>query len=574
MKANGIHMTRTVRPLRELAALVVLLSFSASGQPAVGLHGAVATVDGIASQAGIDAMKKGGNAVDAAIAAALTLGVVNGYNSGIGGGCFILVRLASGEIVCVDGRETAPAAATHDMYLSKRGLLHKRKVIPGLSETGALAIATPGALAAYELAVKSWGKIPFKEHLLAAAEMAETGFRIDKQYARHLREDATDLAKYPATRAVFIKPDGTPWGEGEILRQTDLARTYRAIAEHGLEWFYDGPFGQAVEKWMKENQGLVTTADLKGYRPVLRAPVATEYRGYTVISFPPPSSGGVHILEVLNMLESHNISNFTEADRDHLIAESMKLVFADRAFWLGDPDFVKVPRGLTSKDYARARAARIDLKHATPVRGPGTPSGSGIDLFSKHTTHLSTVDAGGNWVALTTTINTHFGSKVVIPGTGVIMNNQMDDFSAQPGVPNYFGLVGGEANAIAPGKRPLSSMSPTIVLKGRDPILALGAAGGPTIISQTLLSIVNVLDLGMDAQTAINQPKFHHQWRPDELKVEEALNPAVQSDLATRGHAVRPIKWLGATQAVGLAPDGQGFLSAADPRANGAALAW
>jgi gamma-glutamyltranspeptidase/glutathione hydrolase len=553
-----------------LLVLLAVLSTRAVSESAIGRHGAVATVDGIASEAGIEAMKKGGNAVDAAVAAALTLGVVNGYNSGIGGGCFILIRSAKGEVVCIDGRETAPAGATRDMYV------RNGTVVPGLSQTGALASGTPGELAACELALKGWGKLSLKEHLLAAAQIAEKGFLINSQYAAALRGEAGELARFPPASAIFLTADGAPRAEGEILRQPDLARTYRAIAENGIGWFYGGPFAQATEKWMKENHGLLTAADFQGYHAVLREPISTTYRGCTVISFPPPSSGGVHVLEMLNMLETRDFSDagLTAADRDQFIAEAMKLAFADRAYWLGDPDFAKVPRGLIRKDYARALASKIDLTHASVVAGPGAPPEAGSDVFPKHTTHVSTADAEGNWVALTATVNTHFGSKVVVPGTGVVLNNQMDDFSAQAGAANYFGLVGAEANSIAPGKRPLSSMSPTIVLKDNRPILSVGAAGGPTIISQTLLNIVGVVDLGMDAQTAIDHAKFHHQWKPDELEMERKMDPAVVAALRQRGQKVILVNFLGVAQAVGLAPDGQGLVGAADPRIHGVALAW
>jgi gamma-glutamyltranspeptidase/glutathione hydrolase len=558
-----------------MRAIVVLLALfvaaaapSAQPQAAVGIHGAVATVDRIASQAGIDAMKRGGNAVDAAIAAALTLSVVNGYNSGLGGGCFILIRRANGEVLCVDGRETAPAAASRDMFV------RDGKPDPAASLTGALASGTPGALAAYDLALKSAGKLPLADHLLAAARIADDGFPVDKHYADALSGTRADLARFPATAAIFLKGDGSTYREGEMLRQRDLARTYRAIAENGTGWFYGGPFAEAVEKWMKENHGLMTAADLKGYRAVLRPAISTDYRGYTVISFPPPSSGGVHLLEILNMLATRRFSDpgFTESDRVHFIAEAMKFAFADRAYWLGDPDFVHVPHGLISRDYARTLAGKIDLTHVIAVPSHGTPADTAP--FFRHTTHLSTADAEGNWVALTATINTHFGSKVVVPETGVVLNNEMDDFSAQPGAANYFGLVGGEANAIAPGKRPLSSMTPTIVLKDGKPILSVGAAGGPTIITQTLNIIVDVLDLGMDAQTAIDQPRFHHQWEPDELRVEQSMNPALIADLKKRGHIVRIETAIGVAQAVGLAPDSHGFLGGADRRVDGTALAW
>lgn len=553
-----------------LSVVVLLHPVSGQSESAVGLHGAVATVDRIASQAGIEAMKKGGNAIDAAVVAALTLGVVNSYNSGLGGGCFILIRSASGNFTCIDGRETAPAAATPDIYV--RGAA----VVPGLSETGALASGTPGELAACALAVKTHGKLSLKEHLLTAAQIAEQGFALDARYAAALRDQAAHLAKFPSSSAIFLKPDGTPRTEGEILRQPDLARTYRAIAENGPEWFYRGPFAHVAEQWMKTHEGLLTAADFAAYQAVVREPISTTYRGCTVVSFPPPSSGGVHLLEILNILETRDFSDphFAEADRVHFTAEAMKLAFADRAYWLGDSDFAKVPRGLIRKDYAHELAAKIDLAHASVVPGAGEPPDAAADVFRKHTTHISTADAEGNWVAMTATINTTFGSKVVIPGTGVLMNNQMDDFSAQPGKANHFGLVGAQANAIAPGKRPLSSMSPAIVLKDNQPILAVGAAGGPTIISQTLLNIVNVVDLGMDAEKAIAQPKFHQQWKPDELKVEQGMDASVVTDLAKRGQTVRQVNHLGAAQAVGLAPDGRGFLGVGDPRVQGVALAW
>jgi gamma-glutamyltranspeptidase/glutathione hydrolase len=558
-----------MRAIVTLLAVVAALSAQlARSQSATGTHGAVATVDRIASQAGIDAMRRGGNAIDAAVAAALTLGVVNGYNSGIGGGCFIVIRRASGEVVCIDGRETAPAAASRDMFL------RDGKPDPAASQTGALASGTPGELAALALAIESAGKIPLKEHLRAAAKIADDGFVIDKRYANALSENQSEFARFPSSASVYLKPGGGPYHEGEIFRQPDLARTYRAIARNGPKWFYGGPFGKSLEKWMGQNHGLITAADLRNYHAVFRPPISTDYRGYKVISFPPPSSGGVHLLEILNMLETRQFSDphFTELNRIHFTAEAMKLAFADRAFWLGDPDFVNVPRGLISKDYARTLAEKIDMAHVIDVSSHGMPADT--EPFSRHTTHLSTADAEGNWVALTATINTHFGSKVVVPGTGVVLNNEMDDFSAQPGASNYFGLIGGEANAIVPGKRPLSSMSPTIVLKNGKPILSVGAAGGPTIITQTLGVIVDVLDLGMDAQTAIDQPRFHNQWKPNVLTVEQTMSPSLVAGLEKRGHIISKAAAIATVQAVELVPSSGIFLGAADPRVDGVALAW
>ncbi|HWD18452.1 MAG TPA: gamma-glutamyltransferase [Verrucomicrobiae bacterium] len=561
---------RQARHLVALFVAFVLLPWSCFAQSARGEHGAVATVSAIASRAGVEAMKNGGNAVDAAVASALTLGVVNGFNSGIGGGCFILIRTADGEFLAIDGRETAPAAATRDMFV------RNGKGDPRLSQFGPLASGVPGELAACDLALRRAGKRTLREHLLAAAQIAEDGFALDHHYAEVLSNAAPELAKFPASAAVFLKPDGAPWREGEIFRQPALAKTYRAIAAHGLGWFYGGAFARATEKLMKANGGILAARDFKNYRAVLRDPISTEYRGCTVVSFPPPSSGGVHLLEMLNILETRSPSNpvLDSIDGRHFIAEAMKLAFADRAYWLGDPGFAQVPRGLIEKSYARALAAKINLEHTTPVLSHGMPPDANANIFSTHTTHISAADQQGNWVALTATINTHFGSKMVVPGTGVVLNNEMDDFSVQPGVTNYFGLVGAEANAVAPGKRPLSSMSPTIVLKGREPILSVGAAGGPTIINQTLLTVIDVLDLGRDAQSAISDPKFHQQWQPDELRVENKMDAAAIEGLRRKGHKIHLVTSLGAAQAVSRDPASGVFLGASDPRAGGQAAAW
>lgn len=530
----------------------------------------VATVHPLATRAGVEAMRRGGNAIDAAVAAALMLGVVDGHNSGIGGGCFMLIRLADGRFVAIDGRETAPKAATRDMYL------RDGKADTTLSQTGALASATPGALAAYEHAVRNYGKRPLAEHLSAAADVAEKGFPIDSKYAAKLKGAAKDLARFPASRAAFLKADGSPLHEGETLKQPDLARSYRAMAAEGIRWFYDGPFAKAAGEWMKDNGGILSGQDFHDYRIELREPVFTTYRNHRIASFPPPSSGGVHVAQLLNMLETRDVKAMGAGSADfiHFATEAMKLAFADRAFWLGDPAFAKVPRGLVTKEYATALAAKIRMDRASVVEGHGTPERASDEIFGKHTTHFSAVDAEGNWVACTATVNTGFGSKVVVPGTGIVLNNQMDDFSVQPGVANHFGLIGAEANAVAPGKRPLSSMSPTIVLRGDEPVLAVGAAGGPTIISQTLLAIVNVLDFGMELPAALEAARFHHQWSPDELKIEKNAGAAVLADLQARGQKVSAGAPFGACNAVGRAADGKGFVGANDPRVPGLAEGW
>lgn len=565
MAGHRSPMTAT-RALLSAVALSAFANMSAA-TAAVAEHGMVATVQPLATRAGVEAMRRGGNAIDAAVAAGLMLGVVDGHNSGIGGGCFMLIRLADGRFIAIDGRETAPKAATHDMYI------RAGKADTSLSQTGALASATPGALAAYEYAVRNFGKRPLKEHLGAAADVAEKGFAIDSKYAGKIASAAKDLARFPASSAIFLKADGSPLKEGETLKQPDLARSYRAIGEEGIRWFYEGACAEAAARWMQENGGILTAADLRDYRIELREPILTTYRGYRIASFPPPSSGGVHVAQLLNMIETRDVKAMGAGSADfvHFTTEAMKLAFADRAFWLGDPAFAKVPRGLVSKDYAKTLAAKIQMDRATVVEGNGTPERAHDDVFGKHTTHFSAVDAEGNWVACTATVNTGFGSKVVIPGTGIVLNNQMDDFSAQPGVANHFGLIGAEANAVAPGKRPLSSMSPTIVLKGDEPIMAVGAAGGPTIISQTLLAIVNVLDFGMEIPAALQAARFHHQWSPDELKIERTVGDGVLKELGKRGQKLSPGSPFGACNAVGRSTDGKTFVGANDPRVPGLA---
>jgi gamma-glutamyltranspeptidase/glutathione hydrolase len=552
------------------AAAAPLPPFAASGK-----YGVIATVHPLASEAGAAAFARGGNAVDAAIAAALTLGVVDGHNSGIGGGCFVLVRRADGSILAIDGRETAPAAATRDMFLDRQG-----KLIPGASTTGPLAIGVPGALAAYERAVRDAGRLSLKELILPAADIAERGWVIDEHYARRIVSVARDLGRFPASAAIFLDGDGKPWPAGHTLRQADLAATYRAIAEKGIDWFYTGPFAQRTEQWMRENSGLITAKDLADYRVQIREPLVTTYREYTIVGFPPPSSGGVHVAQILNIFENFDLrsldSRDSQAQRLHVMAEAMKLAFADRAYWLGDPAFARVPRGLVSKGYAKELAARIDLRRPIDVPTHGVPPAAEGDVFErsggKHTTHIAAADAQGNWVAITTTVNTTFGSKVVIPGTGVVMNDQMDDFAAQPGAPNAFGLVGTDANAVAPGKRPLSSMSPTIVLaKDTKPLLALGAAGGPTIITQVVQVLVNRLDLGMGLAEAEAAPRIHHQWQPDQLAVEKGLDATLLELLKSMGHPIAVRDSIGVSQAVGWF-DETSLLAVHDPRVAGKAI--
>lgn len=545
------------------AVLPVTLRGASSPQ-----HGAVATVHPLATQAAEETFKQGGNAIDAAVVAALTLGVVDGHNSGIGGGCFLLIHTSDGSLLAIDGRETAPAKAQRDMFI------RDGKADPKLSQSGPLAVGTPGALAAYALAVRRHGRLPLKTHLEMAARIAEQGFPLQKGYADRLRQEASEVASDPGCRALLVKSDGQTLAEGEWLKQPDLAATYRAIGTHGTGWFYGGEFARRVESWMGDHGGIVTRRDLSRYQVRLREPLRTRYRGYDIVGFPPPSSGGVHVGQILNILQALPA---TSDARDsaafiHRVTEAMKLAFADRAYWLGDPDFTRVPRGLLDTNYAAGLAARISLDRASVVSGHGEPPEAASRWFGKHTTHFSTADGQGNWVACTATINTTLGAKRVVPGTGVFLNNEMDDFAAAPGVRNAFGLVGGDANAVAPGKRPLSSMSPTLVFKDGRPILSVGAAGGPTIISQTLLAILGVVDFGLSVHDALAAPRFHHQWSPDLLQIEASVSDEVVSKLTAMGHRVQRVPSLGACQAVGF--DGSHFSASHDPRVQGQSRAW
>ena len=528
----------------------------------------VASVNPMATDAGLNAYAAGGNALDAAVATALTLGVVDNHNSGLGGGCFILIRQPDGKLLAIDGREKAPAAATRDMYL------REGQVQPELSTTGALAVAVPGALAAYAHALEKCGEKNLAELLLPAAETAERGFPLDRIYAGKLAATAKILARFPGSRQALLKPDGSSYLEGEILRQPDLARSYRQLAEHGPDWFYRGEFATKVGAWMAANGGILTAADFAAYEPVEREPLVTTYRDWQIVGFPPPSSGGIHVAQILNILEPFDVA--AEFRRDsvrgtHLMIEAMKLAFADRAYWLGDADFVDVPRGLVDKEYAKALAKRIDLTRAAEVPTHGEPPQHQDEIFGKHTTHITAVDSEGYWVAITATVNTGFGSKVIVPGTGILLNDQMDDFSSQPGTPNAFGLIGAENNAITPGKRPLSSMSPTIVLDHDDqPVLTVGAAGGPKIITQVLLALIGTLDMKQELQDAIATPRFHHQWQPDSVLLESTVPQEIVDGLQNLGHKIEKVDASGVAQGIFKNATGE-LVGVHDPRVPGKA---
>lgn len=530
---------------------------------AEGSEAAVATAHPLATQAAIDVLNSGGNAIDAAVTAGLTLGVVDGHNSGIGGGCFMIVRNPDGEIFAIDGREMAPAAASRDMFITAEGVADEQG-----SKVGPLASGIPGSVAVYEFVLGRFGTRKLADCLEPGIAIAERGFPVDSAWESKVKSNTEHFEQfgYPAE---ILMPLGRPIATGEILRQADLAASYRALAREGADWFYRGEFAEKTAAWMRENGGIITAEDFANYEIKLREPVRSTYRDYEIVGMPPPSSGGVHVAQILNILERFDMAAQTEIDQTHLLIEAMKLAFADRAHWLGDADFVDVPKGLASPEHARELASRIEMTLAAEVEGHATPPNAETDLFEKHTTHFTVADEEGWWVACTATVNTSFGSKVMIPGTGVILNNQMDDFSIQPGVPNAFGLLGAEANAIEPGKRPLSSMSPTIVLKDGEPVLTIGASGGPTIITQVVLGIHRLIDLGLPLEDCLGLPRVHQQWAPKEVRIEAGYDQQLLDALSERGHELKQ-SGTGTSQAIRRNPDG-GFEAVADPRREGRA---
>lgn len=519
----------------------------------------------------MNAFARGGNAFDAAVAAAFMLGVVDGHNSGIGGGCFVLGRSAAGELFAIDGRETAPGRADRDLFL------RNGQPDPMASQIGPLASGVPGQVAALAKLSLCHGRGGWASSLREAADVAQAGYLVGEATASAIRRKAPQLRLFPAAASQFLHADGSPLTVGENLRQPDLGKTLAAIASEGPDWFYRGPFADACARWMAENAGLLDRADFASYVALPREPLLTNYRNYRIVGFPPPSSGGVHIAQMLMMLERFPIGAWLKdepATAIHVLAEAMKRAFADRAHWLGDADFTAVPRGLIDPDYCRQWSRDIDPRTAKEVRSHGQPPRAGDDLFNRrHTTHLTAADSAGNWVAITNTVNTTFGSCVVIPGTGVVMNNEMDDFSIAPGTPNAFGLLGAEANAVQAGKRPLSSMSPTIVLdEAGAPCLTCGAAGGPRIINATLQCILRVLDQGLSVDEALAAPRVHHQWSPNQLMAETGWDPDVIQAVEARGHRMAAPGNVAIVQAIQRSEDGN-LIAAADPRTEGSASA-
>lgn len=569
MKRQGLWFLSLI-----LAVLIVSMPQMAFAQshalvhPVEGERGMVVTGQELATQAGLEVLKKGGNAVDAAVTIAFTMAVTLPEAGNIGGGGFMLVHSAkTGETVAIDYREKAPARASRDMFLDKEG-----KVDSQLALFSHLAVGVPGSVAGLALALEKYGTITLAEALAPAIKYAEEGFILNDRAAQTIRAEEKVLKRFPATAAIFFKADGSAYKAGERLVQKDLAKTLRAIAKDGPKAFYEGETADLLVRQMQAHGGLITKDDLLNYRPVIRKPVSGTYRGYEIYSMCPPSSGGIHVIQILNSLEPFDIrkSGHNSAETIHLMAEAMKRAYADRSEYLGDMDFVRVPvKWLTSKEYALQLHGQIDRQKATPS-ATIRPGKAPLDE-SGQTTHFSVVDQYGNAVANTTTINTAFGSGIVVEGAGFLLNNQMDDFSAKPGVPNVYGLIGGDANAIAPNKRMLSSMSPTIVLKDGKVFLVTGSPGGPRIITTTIQVIMNVIDHGMNIQEAVHAPRIHHQWIPEELRIEKGISPDTIAILKSLGHNVVQRVPMGAASSIMVDLKTNRKFGAADPRREGLA---
>jgi len=557
-------------------------------EPVRAAHGMVATDEPLASQVGADILKHGGNAVDAAVATAFALAVVEPAAGNIGGGGFMLVRLAGGKTTFFDYREMAPGKATRDMYIKPDGKLDEKA-----STIGYRSVAVPGTVAGLALVLKTHGTMKLADVMRPAIRLAEQGFPVSEKLVREFAEEGADLQQFPVSRHIFLN-DGKPYHAGDILRQPLLAATLRRIAKKGSAEFYKGETARMLVRDMAAGGGLITMDDLAHYQPKIREALHGSYTSdgqrWEVISAPPPSSGGVAAIEALNMLQNVPLKGWEDPQSVHMVVEVMRRVFADRAAYLADPDFSNVPvSGLIDSCYAKELLATIEAHRATPSKEvhAGNPHvcNHGVSASAApntiislgegpHTTHFSVVDAAGNAVASTTTLNDGYGSHVT-SSAGFLLNDEMDDFTTQPGVPNaLFGLIQSEGNTIAPGKRPLSSMTPTIVLRNGQLSFVTGSPGGPTIISATLLTVLNWMRLGMDAQSAINAPRFHHQWLPDEVLMEKLFSPEMEEQLKARGYTVKRKGHIGLVNAIGIDPKTGERCGAADPRDDGSAIGY
>lgn len=558
------------------APLTHLPSARASARPPVrGKHGVAASVSEIASQVGIDILKRGGNAIDAAVAVGLALAVVWPAAGNLGGGGFMIIRLANGKATAIDYREMGPAAAHRNVYLDAKG-----EYIKESSTYGHRAAGVPGTIAGMAYALEKYGTMKWAEVAEPARKLAAEGFPVWYQLERSLQGSSEQLARYPETKRIFLR-NGKPYETGEVFQQPELAAVFERLIKQGPREFYEGETARLIEASMKRaaNGGKpwMTVEDLKNYKAVEREPLRTKYRGHEVITMPPPSSGGVALIEMLNILERYDLKAMVPGSSQavHVMVEAMRRAFADRAEFLGDPDFVKVPvAGLTARAYADKLAATIDLNRASTSQA--IKHGNPAPYESDETTHFTVVDKEGNVATNTYTLNDSYGNKITVEGAGFLLNNEMDDFAPQPGKPNFYGLIQGEANAVAARKRPLSSMTPTVVLKDGKLWFAVGSPGGPTIINTVLQVLSNIIDHGMHIQQAIEWPRVHHQWMPDEIRYEPyGLAPDVLKRLRELGHQLtdKP-RYMGDAEGI-MIEDKTGIrLGGSDPRLDGRSIGY
>jgi gamma-glutamyltranspeptidase/glutathione hydrolase len=533
---------------------------------AIGENGAVASAHPLASKVGVEIMKQGGNAIDAAIATQLALAVVYPQAGNLGGGGFAVARLTDGKLVSIDYREMAPGKAHRDMYLDPDGTPRTDK-----SQNGHLSSGVPGTVAGLLLSHK-YGKLSFDKLIQPAIDLAEKGFAISKREADNLNNLQKDLKKYNTQMPVFVKE--VAWKEGDTLVQTDLAKTLKRIKEKGAAGFYEGETAQLIVDEMKRGGGIISLEDLKNYRAKERTPHTFDYKGYKVVSMPMPSSGGLLLHQMMKMIEHRDIGKmgFHSLQAIQLMAEVEKRAFADRGEYMGDMDFYRVPIDMLTNDvYLQERMKNYTPDRATPSKdiGPGGLSRT----ESEETTHLSVIDKEGNAVAVTTTLNNSYGSRTVVGGGGFFMNDEMDDFSIKPGVPNMYGAIGKNANAIQPGKRMLSAMTPTLVLKDNKPYLVAGTPGGTTIPTSVFQTLVNILEFGLSTEDAVNKPKFHHQWLPDSLYIERSFNPGLKEGLRKMGYELKERGGIGRTEVIKVLANGK-FEAVADKRGDDAAEGW
>ncbi|MAZ89121.1 MAG: gamma-glutamyltransferase [Cellvibrionaceae bacterium] len=537
-----------------------IIRYNSIHHPIVGEHGMVASQHRLASEVGAEILAAGGNAVDAAAAVGFSLAVVLPRAGNLGGGGFMMIHLAdNNKTVAVDYRERAPAAAHRDLFLDAEGNVDKAK-----ARFSHAAAGVPGTVAGLLGAQRKYGKLSIEEILAPAIRQAEEGFIVTHDLSDKL-SNYKHLKKNPATLKAYYKPNGQAYRAGERLYLKDLAWSLRQILEHGEKGFYEGEVADKIVAEMEKHGGLITHQDLADYHVVERLPVRGSYRGYEIASMPPPSSGGIHIVQMLNMLEGFPLKELGagSAQSIHLLTESMKRAYADRSKYLGDPDYVEIPQQqLIDKAYAEQLVNDFNLEQTTP--SSDILPGAKIPSESPDTTHYSIVDADGNAVSNTYTLNFSFGSGITVAGTGILLNNEMDDFSSKPGVPNAYGLIGAEANKIEAGKRPLSSMTPTLVFKDGKPVLVTGSPGGSRIITTTLQVMVNVLDHGMNVADAVSAPRFHHQWQPDMLFLELGFSPDTLALLKEKQHQLKTVSTMGSAQSIAI-HNGVSY-GAADPR--------